>query len=94
MTTKDSLDPEGVMYTVKKYALSKTIDGGPPKVLSELSLPPRDVALMILNDCYCDVDYEPLIDRLAKSWIRHDGQIEITANEVHRWMRKYWEIES
>ena len=90
----DSLDPEGVLYTVNKYVLSKTIDGGPPKVLSELTLPPADIALMILNDCYSDVTHSPMIDKLAKSWIRHSGEIEITANEVHRWMRKYWEIES
>jgi hypothetical protein len=82
------------MYTVKKYTLSKTIDGGPPKVLSELTLPPRDIALMILEDCYGRVTNDELIDKLAAAWIRHSGEIEITANEVHRWMRKYWEIES
>lgn len=90
---RDSLDPEGVKYTVRRWALSKSIDGGPEKVFSELAMPARIVSLRILNDCYGEVTYEPFIDRFTECWIRHSGRIEITAKEVHDWVKETWGIE-
>jgi hypothetical protein len=90
---RNSLDPEWVLYTVHGWALSKSILGGPSKVFSELAVPPRGTARMILSDCYGELNYPPMIDSFTEHWIRHNGNIYITAKEVHDWVRDYFEIE-
>jgi hypothetical protein len=90
----DSLNPDRVRYYVERSVLSKRIDEEPQKLMSELAMPPRDIAFTILEDCrLADVYTEEMVKDFVRELLRNKLDFRaFCASEVHGWARE-WRIE-
>lgn len=89
--TPNSLNADKVRYYIEKGLLSKRIDHQPEKLLTDIVLPPREIALAILEDTrLSDVYTDEMADEFAENWIvnRH-WKVTIGASEVDGWAREW-----
>jgi hypothetical protein len=83
----NSLDPNRVRYYVQIGLILKRIDET-ERILADLGLPPRGIALAILEDCrLSDVHNEAMAEEFTKE-LGVSGEyhrVTITAKEVDGW---------
>jgi hypothetical protein len=83
----NSLNPDKVRYYVQIGLIIKRTDDT-ERILAGPGLPPREIALAILEDCrLSDVHNEAMAEEFAKE-LQVDGdyhRVSITANEIDGW---------
>jgi hypothetical protein len=91
---QNSLNPDRVRYYIEKGLLTKRIDEEPSRLMSELTMPPRQMAFAILEDCRLSDEYnEEMAVAFADEMLTNSLDFRaFCASEIHGWARE-WKIE-